>query len=196
MDLDELKQAWRDLEGSGFESRGARPLRSSMRRRELALLLQLAAGGAALYWIGSFLAEQLAVPKLALPAAMLALAAAAWVGARASQLLASRRVDLGGEVLAVQRQLALLRAARARTAQWTLLLLPLSWTPLAIVAAAAFLEMDLQQDLGGGFVVLNLSLGLAVIPLAIAGARASAPGLEHAPGWKRLADCLACNSYL
>jgi hypothetical protein len=86
------------------------------------------------------------------------------------------------------------RATRTRAAQWTLLLAPLLWTPLAIVLARAWLGWDVYAGLGPTYVLLNLAFGILVIPLGIQAARMCAQSPWLAPRWRRFVESLAGTS--
>lgn len=201
MDLDELKTAWRelDLRVQANEARSAhllrevsvRRTRASLRRFSAGVLFEIVCGLPAVGLLGWFLGLHYGEAKFALPAVVLALAALFSLAGNLAQFVASLRVDYSAPVLEIQHRIALLRAARIRSTQFTLLFAPLLWTPLAIVAARGLLELDLYSTLGSGVIAANLAVGLAVIPLGIQAARFCAQRLEHSPVLKRLADCIA-----
>ena len=84
--------------------------------------------------------------------------------------------------------------SRLRVNRGLLLLSPLLWTPLAIVAAKGFLGVDLYRAFGPAWIAANLAFGLAVIPLAIAIARRFSARFENSPLLQHLADDIAGRS--
>ncbi len=51
------------------------------------------------------------------------------------QIARINRLDYTAPVVAIQREIAEMRASRIRVNRWLLLLSPLLWTPLAVVGA-------------------------------------------------------------
>ncbi len=204
MELDELKSTWSEFERrlALSEARSDRALRgltlqrtrAVLRRHGAGLIFELICGVIAVVLIGSFLADHIRVARFALPALALHLAALASTAAAIAQLVGTLRIDYAAPVLEIQRRVSHLRASQVRHTQWIFLLSPLIWTPLAIVAAQGFLELDLYATLGGTVLAVNLAVGLAVIPLGIFGARLCRDQLAHSPRLQRLADCIAGHS--
>jgi predicted membrane metal-binding protein len=84
------------------------------------------------------------------------------------------RDDLAQEII-IQRMLHI------RHLQWTLLLAPLLWTPLLIVALEGFLRVDAYKTLGPAYLLASLLLGLAIIPLAIWLSKKFGDGMDRSP---------------
>jgi len=100
-------------------------------------------------------------------------------------------IDYAEPVTEVQVKLERLRALRLRATRWTLLLSPLLWTPLALVGARSLLGIDLQRVVGWPWVLANLAVGYAFLPLGLwALARASRRWGESA-WWRQLRDDVA-----
>lgn len=208
MELDELKSAWGELERrlSALEVRdqareearrreqGVRRSRGALRQHALVLAFELACGVLLSLFVGRFLASHFHEPKFALPAAVLGMALLVSTVTSAVCLWILLRLDYSAPVLSIQRRLAEVRATRTRAAQWTLLLAPLLWTPLAIVLSKAWLGLDAYAGLGSGYVLLNLAVGILVIPLGIQAARACARYPWLAPRWRRFVESLAGTS--
>jgi hypothetical protein len=102
-------------------------------------------------------------PRFAGPAVLLAVGAIALVRSDALQLLAAR-IDPGEPIAAAQRRLEDLRRLRLTHVRWTLLLAPLAWPPLAIVALKALVEVDMWAV--PAWVVANVAFGVAVPVIA------------------------------
>ncbi len=201
MEIDELKDAWRELDRrlEVVEERALCATRElklgkakrALRFHSLALFFELLGGVIAVLLVAWFLKSHYSIAKFALPAVVLEFAALLLFAENVAQFSASLRLDYSEPVLEIQRRIAQLRARMIRSTQWTLLFAPLLWTPLAIVAAFGLLDLDLYAQLGSSVIALNLSVGLAVIPLGIMGARICAARLEHSPLLKALADSIA-----
>ena len=118
-------------------------------------------------------------------ATMPATIAAGW------QVVLVGSIDYGAPVAEVQARLERLRLLRLRVTRWTLLLSPLLWTPLALVFGRALLGVHLEKAVGWPWILTNLAVGYACIPLGLwALARASRRWGESAV-WRRLRDDVA-----
>ena len=165
-----------------------------MRRLSALLAFELISGVVAAILLGSFLADHHDTARFAIPAVVLDVAAVFTIVASARQLARIGRLDYAAPVVAIQRELAALRTSRLRVNRGLLLLSPLLWTPLAIVAAKGFLGVDLYRAFGPTWVAANLAFGLAVIPLAIAITRRVSTRFENSPLLQHLADDIAGQS--
>ena len=93
--------------------------------------------------------------------------------------------DLGGED-------QVLRVLRIRTTQWALLTGQLVWwTPFLIVALKGLLDVDAYKVFDTAYLLGNLAVGLAIIPLAIWVSRRFADRMGHSPLMQRLMRELA-----
>ena len=168
--------------------------RSALRRLSALLAFELISGVLATLLLGSFLADHHDTARFAIPAVVLDVAAVFTIVASARQLARIGRLDYAAPVVAIQHELAALRASRLRVNRGLLLLSPLLWTPLAIVAAKGLLGLDLYRAFGPGWIAANLAFGLAVIPLAIFVARRYATRIENFALLRHLADDIAGRS--
>ena len=100
------------------------------------LWAELAGDALAVFLIGGFAADHAREPWVLGAAAVLDAYALAIVAAVVAQLVALARIDYDEPVFAIARAVDRLRLLRARAAMATLLLAPLMWPPLAIVAPA------------------------------------------------------------
>jgi serine/threonine-protein kinase len=204
MELDDLKTAWRELDrrldrNHALNLRVLKELkldgtRSALRGLARLLVFELAVSVVAVLLVGSFLADHLGEPAFAVSAVVLHAVSLFMIVAAARQLAWIDRIDYSASVAAIQRDLARLRASRVRTVRWLLLLSPLLWTPLAIVAAQGLLDVDLYRDFGIAWVAANLAFGAAFIPLAVWIARRCGGWLDASPALRRLVDDVAGRS--
>jgi hypothetical protein len=173
-DLDDLKTLWaehdRKLELSLrlnrrvlAESRLARA-RTALAGLQRFIAFELAANVIAVVALVAF-ASAFPAPRFALPAIALALGALALTSGDIRQLLAAQ-IDQTEPIAKAQRQLEELKRLRLRCVRWTLLLAPLAWPPLAIVALKAVFDIDAWVTPGPAWLAANVVLGLAVPAIA------------------------------
>ncbi len=204
MELDDLKTAWRELDrrldtGLALNRLVLKELklertRSVLRGLTSLLLYELISGVIAALLLGSFLADHFDVVRFAVSAIVLHVVAVFTIVASARQLAMIGRIDYAAPVVAIQHELAELRASRVRVTRWLLLLSPLLWTPLAIVAAQGLFGFDVYREFGPLWIAANLGFGLAMIPLVIWIARRFATRFEGSRILKHLADDIAGRS--
>jgi hypothetical protein len=204
MELEELKALWnqsnRELEASTrlnkllFAQWNLRKTDTSLERLARGITFELILNLAGIALLGWFAADHAGEPKFFIPAAMLAVYAIALVIAGARQLFALRSLDYDEPVVAIQRRLQRLRLARIRETMWTLLFGPLMWVPLLIVASRGLFGIDIYAVASPAWLAANAIFGLAVIPLAIAIAKAYGSKLERATPMRFLADEIAGRS--
>lgn len=206
MELDEMKAAWRELDqrmdaGMERDQRVWKELaldraRSALRRLAGWPVVECVIDALAVLLLGTLLFEHLHEVRYAVPILVLHVAAIGKLSATIRQLVRIARIDYAAPVVEIQRQLAALRALRIRTTMGVLLLAPLLWTPLAIVAARVLLGLDLYRGAGPVWIGCNLAFGAAVIPLALWIARRHAGWLRSSRFLQRLADDIAGRSLL
>jgi hypothetical protein len=177
MELDELKQKWAEHDHKlEVNIRLTRQLltatkmnraRSALQRLAVFVALESVVALAAIIVLGSFIGDHIAMVRFAVPAAALDLFEIASLILLIQQIRLALNIDYGSPVAAIQKQLESLRMLHIRHFQWTLLLAPLLWTPLLIVALEGFLRVDAYKTVGAAYLLANLLFGLAIIPLAI-----------------------------
>lgn len=206
MELDEMKAAWHELErrmDAGVE-RDRHIWKELALDRTRSALRWLAGGPAvelvfdvlAVVLLGALLVEHVHAVRFAAPIAALQVAAIVKLSATIRQLAMIAGIDYAAPVVEIQRRLAALRALRIRTTKWVLLLAPLLWTPLVIVAAYVLVGLDLYRGFGPAWVALNLAFGVAVIALAVWIARRHAGWLRGSRFLQKLADDIAGRSLI
>ena len=177
MELDELKQQWAEhdqkLETSLRLNRQLLKV-VYMRRARFALVRLAAILGlgsimmlAAIVWLGAFISQNLAMPRFALPAVVLDIFAIGGLAAVMAQIALALRIDYGRPVAVIQRRLEKLRRLRIRYVQAIFLVATFAWMPMFIVAMKAFFGVDVYRDFDRGWLVSNLAIGAAIIPLGI-----------------------------
>lgn len=181
MDLDQLKEKWveydRKLETNLRVNRQLlsemqlNRTRSALQRLIVGLALEAVISLAGVVALGSFLYEHIALARFALPAAALDVLAIALLAALIRQITLALQVDYSKPIAAIQKQLEALRILRIRYVQGIFLVATLAWTPLLIVALKGFFGWDAYLLFGAPFLIANLLVGLAVIPLALWGSK-------------------------
>jgi hypothetical protein len=171
MEMEELKAAWHDMERKLAATnlaveeirveRGLDRSRAALRPLSVTLGLELIQEAAAALMLGAFLASHWREPKFAVLAvgllALILLAASSEI----RQMAMLRQIEYAAPVAEVQRRLADLRFLRLRTRRWVLLLAPLVWAPLLVVAARGLVGLDIYAGLGWPWVVANVAFGAA-----------------------------------
>jgi hypothetical protein len=198
MELDELKQVWReqsqrldnvlDVNVHLLKTLETERSRSALRSWGRLPTYELVSGIVAQLWLVHFVATHLGMPNQVLSGVILAVAALLAVIVSAMQLVMVARVDYAAPVVEIQERLGRLRTLRLRNVQWTLLLAPLLWTPLSLVLAQAVVGVDLYRAFGPAWVWVNLAFGVAVIPVAVWMSRLAGARWGGRPFWKRLRD--------
>lgn len=204
MDLQEMKDRWmeydRKMEASlRLNTRILREMNlsrvdSSLKRLSRVIIFELLASLGVVIALGMFIAGHIQEMRFLAPAVALELCALALVVASIRQLAALHGLDYSAPVVAIQKQLEALRIERIRTTQWTLLLSPLLWTPLLIVAIEGLFGVDAYLFLDGLWLAANLLFGLAFIPLMLWAARHFASRWKGSPLLQSLMDDLAGRS--
>lgn len=191
MELDDLKLRWQDHDRKldHLLRINARLLQAPILNkahwamRRLALLLWggllLNFGAATVF--GSFLADHWTEARFAIPAAALQLGVIALLAASIRQLAAIGQLDFAGPIVELQRRLESLRAERIRATKWTLLLAPLAWTPLFVVAFKGLFGVDVYAAFPTAWLAGNAVFGVVFLVLAMALARRYAERLKGSP---------------
>jgi len=201
MELDELKQKWAEHDHKlEVNIRLTRQLltatkmnraRSALQRLAVFVALESVVALAVIIVLGSFIGDHIAMVRFAVPAAALDLFEIASLILLIQQIRLALNIDYGSPVAAIQKQLESLRMLHIRHFQWTLLLAPLLWTPLLIVALEGFLRVDAYKTVGAAYLLANLLFGLAIIPPAIWLSKKFGYRMDRSPKIQRLMKDLA-----
>ena len=201
MDLDGLKQKWAEHDRKlDVNIRLTRQLltttklnraQSALWRLAAFLTLEAAVALAVVVVLGSFIGDQMAAPRFWMPAAMLDLFEIGTVIVLGQQIRLALQIDYGKPIATIQKQLALLRMLSIRSIQWTLLLAPLLWTPLMIVALKGLLGVDAYKILGASYLSACLLLGVAIIPTVLWLSKKFSERMGGSPMIQRLMRSLA-----
>jgi len=201
MELDQLKQQWaehdRKLETSIRLNRQlAREVFTQRARSELLRLAAVLSLDATLLLatiipLGLFFHNHLGMPRFIWPAVALEILAIGALVALNLQIALAMQTDYEKPITAIQKRLERLRTMRIRYAQGMFLAVMLAWTPAFIVGMEAFFGVDVYRTFGHAWVVSNLLLGLAIIPLAFWLARKYGDRISRSTFGRRLLDDIA-----
>jgi hypothetical protein len=177
MELDELRQKWlehdRKLDTSIRLNRQL--LREAYTRKARFALWRLGAmlvaGSAILLtvivWLGAFIHQNWGMPEFVWPAVALDVFAIATLACLILQLALALNVDYDQPVAVIQKQLEKLRKIRIRYIQGICLGMSLTWAPIFMVVMKAALGVDVWLAFDRTWLVENVLIGLAVIPVGI-----------------------------
>ena len=191
MDLDELKGKWAEhdrkldevihINRRLLKASNLNGARSAMQRVAAWIALEAVIQFACVVGIGSFLAEHIAEPRFAVPAAALQVFAVGIFITLIRQITLALQIDYGKPIATIQKQLETLRMLRARYTQAIFLTATLVWAPLFIVALKAFVGLDAYHVFGAAFLWSNVAFGAAMIPLGIWSSRRFADSMDGSP---------------
>jgi len=201
MELDELRQHWAAydrrldevlrLNRQLLRSTNLGRIRSAMQRLRAVLGFELVLDLILVVALGAFMAAHLSEPRFLIPAIVLNLVVLGTLVATLQQWVRASALDYDAPVATIQHRLEAVRVSRIRSTQWLLLLAPLLWTPLLIVALRAGLGVDAYALLGVRYLIANLLFGLAFVPVMWWACRRFADRLDRAPWVQRLARDVA-----
>jgi hypothetical protein len=201
LDLDEMKKQWAEHDRKLDESirlnrqllstTNLKGARSAMQRMAAFLGLEAAVQLAVVVALGSFIYEHIAMVRFALPAAALDVFAIAILIAMIRQIAIGLQIDYDKPIAVIQKQLEDLRVLRIRYIQGIFLSATLAWTPLMIVTLEGFWGLDAYRLFGTAFLVSNLLVGLAIIPLALWLSKRFSDRMGRSPFIQRLMKDLA-----
>jgi hypothetical protein len=201
MDIDALKAEWRALDGKvqaslrigAWLARDARATRIGRYRAREAwrMVPSLVLDVIALALLGSFIGDHWREPRFLVPALALDVFVLFFTIASARQWALVHSVDHGAPIVATQRKLERLTLERVWMTKWVILLSPLLWTPLFIVAMKGLLGVDAYRAFGMLYIVANLVVGIVAIPILWWLARRLGARLQGRPLLRRLCDDVA-----
>ncbi|HZW88168.1 MAG TPA: hypothetical protein VFF12_03740 [Myxococcaceae bacterium] len=202
--LDELRDLWREqgrsldelreIEVATLAALKTERLGGSLRRWAWLPAFELAAGIVAQLWLVQFIEGVLGAPLLVASGIALFVAALVATMVAARQVFLAATVDPAGPVAEVQDRLEQLRTLRLWATRWTLLLSPLLWTPLALVLGRAMFGVDLQRAVGWPWLLANLAVGYAAIPLGLRALARASRRWGASAAWQRLREDVAGRS--
>ena len=117
--------------------------------------------------LGAFTAKNWGMPRFAIPAIVLDIAAIATLAALNVQIGMALNIDYTQPIAAIQKRLEMLRKFRIRYIQAILVSAALLWMPMFIVVMKTFLGADVYRLFPTAWIVTNVAFGFAVLALGI-----------------------------
>jgi hypothetical protein len=202
MELNALKEKWAEydrkldvsirLNRQLLMAANMNRLRSPLRRFAFSVGLGGLIGLIGPVILGQFIYQHWAEPRFALPAVVLHAWVIASVAASIRQMVMALRIDYDKPIAVIQKQLESLRVLRIRVTQWALLTGQVVWwIPFLIVALKGLWDLDAYKLFGTAFLLTNLAVGLAIIPLAIWASKKFGDRMGRSPIIQRLMRELA-----
>ena len=201
MELDAFKEKWAEhdrkldvsirLNRQLLMAANLNRLRSPLRRLAFFLGLESIIQVAVVVALGYFIYEHIATMRFALPAAALDVFAIAILSAMIRQIAGALQIDYDKPIAIIQKQLEYLRVLSIRYIQGIFLVATVAWTPLLIVALKGFWGLDAYRLFGTAYLLANLLVGLAIIPLAIWLSKKFGGRMGRSPVMQRLMKDLA-----
>ena len=176
MELDELKQTWNEharkldrilsLNLQGLKTAQLDKTRSALGRFKAFRWFELGVGFLVLLFLGSYIADRISIPTLAIPALIFAASVLVPVIANIRQLILLGKISYADPVTTIQRQLEEIKLHYLRSFRLPVLMLPLY---LAYVAVGfdLFFGVDLFAHAGAAFLWVNLVVSVIFIVPAI-----------------------------
>jgi hypothetical protein len=202
MDLDVLKEKWLEqdrrldvtirLNRQLLIAAKMNRVRWPLRRFAFSVGLGALLGLIGLVILGQFIYQHWTEPRFVLPAVVLDIWVIAILAASIRQMAMAVQIDYDKPIAVIQKQIESLRVLRIRTTQWALLTGQVVWwTPFLIVALKGFLDVDAYKAFDTAYLLANLAVGLAIIPLAIWVSRKFGDRMGRSPVMRRLMRELA-----
>jgi hypothetical protein len=203
MELDDLKAQWNEIDRKldasiRLNTRVVREsllgkAESALRRLSFFVTAEMIINVPLLYIFGSFMADHVTEPRFLLPALLLHLFVIAQLGSAIHQLVAVKRIDYGEPIVSIQKTMARLRVQRIRIWKWTLIVAPLLWPPLFIVAVHGLTGIDPYVVLGR-WIAVNFAFGIAFVALMVWVSKRFGTRISGWPWMRRLMDDIAGRS--
>jgi hypothetical protein len=168
--------------------------RTTLGRLRVTLVYEVVVSAIAVLWLGAFVADHFHEAPVFAATAVLDVYAIAILAGTIAQLATLGQVDFDQPVVAIARVVDRLTLFRARQSMGTLVLAPLMWAPLAIVATRGLLGIDAVAAFGVPWIVVNVAFGVAVLALGLWLARRYGTGANAAPWFRRFSESLSGNA--
>ena len=176
MELDELKQTWTEharkldrvlsLNLQGLKTAQLDKTRSALGRFKAFRLFEIVIGILILIPLGSYIANRISVPTLAIPALIVAVSVLVPVVVNICQLILLERISYADPVTTIQRKLEEIKLHYLRSFWLPVLMLPLYMAYVA-VAFNLFFGVDVLANANTAFLWVNLAVSLIFVAPAV-----------------------------
>jgi len=172
MELDELKQTWTEharkldrvlrLNLQGLKTAQLDKTRSALGRFKAFRVFELFIGFALLLWAGSYIADHISIPTLAIPALIFAASVLVAVIGSIRQLVLLGQISYADPVATIQRKLEEMKLHFLRTTRLMAFMLPL-YMVYVVVGLNLFFSMDVLAQSNPAYLWANLALSLILV---------------------------------
>ena len=176
MELDELKQTWMEhalkldrilsLNLQGLKAAQLDKTRSALGRFKAFRLFEMLVGVLVLVPLGSYIADRISVPTLAIPALIFAASVLVPVIANIRQLILLGRISYADPVTTIQRNLEEIKLHYLRSFRLPVLMLPLYMVYIVVGLNMVF-GMDVLTQSNAAYLWANLAFSLILIAPAV-----------------------------
>jgi hypothetical protein len=176
MELDELKQTWIEharkldrvlsLNLQGLKTAQLDKTRSALGRFKAFRVFEILVGFAVLLWVGSYIADHISVPTLAIPALIFAASVLVAVIGNIRQLALLGQISYADPVATIQRKLEEMKLHFLRTIRLMAFMLPL-YMVYVVVGLNLFFGMDVLAQSNPAYLWANLAVSLIFIAPAV-----------------------------
>lgn len=196
LDLDDLQQHWAaydrkldtivGLNRQLLMAAHMNKVRSPLQRLMWFLIAESVVQLAVVVVLGSFVFNNIAALRFALPGAALGIIAIVLLIMLVRQIIIVRQIDYLVPIATIQAHIGALRILSIRNTQFIFLVAPLIWGLFVIVAFRGFWGLDTYRLFGYTYLLAQVAFGAAIIPLAIWLSRRFADRMRHAPLMQRV----------
>lgn len=176
MELDELKQTWNEharkldrilsLNLQGLKTAQLDKTRSALGRFKTFRVFEMVVGILVLIPLGSYIADRISVPTLAIPALIVAASILVPVIANIRQLILLGRIGYADPVTSIQRKLEEIKLQYLRSFRLPVLMLPL-YLAYVVVGLNLIFGLDVLAHANAAFLWANLAVSLIFVVPAI-----------------------------
>jgi hypothetical protein len=176
MELDELKQTWSEharkldrilsLNLQGLKTAQLDKTRSALGRFKAFRVFEMLVGILILIPLGSYIADRISVPTLAIPALIFAASVFVPVIANIRQLILLGQINYADPVTTIQRKLEEIKLHYLRSFRLPVLMLPL-YMAYVVVGLNLLFGMDVLAQSNAAYLWANLAFSLILIAPAI-----------------------------
>lgn len=164
---------------------------SALQRLSRGIVAELFVNGIAAVLLILFIGNHLNELNFLAPAVVLFVAVLLQVAFGIYQWVTLRALDFSRPILRVQHALARLRVQRIQFTKWTFWIAPLLWVPLLIVSFKGVLGVNAYTTFDALWLIVNLFVGIAVIPVMIWASKRYADRMDRSPLVQRMMDDIA-----
>lgn len=153
--------------------------------------LEVALGITMLVVLISLLADHLTEPRYAIVGGALAVLTGMLTALCAYLLVNSLKLDYGGPVMEIQRELEHIRLVEYRALKWAVLGGVVAWLPAGLIMFEALTGVDALARIDLAWLIANLVFGLAILALGHLLSRRYVERPDLGPRARRLVDALS-----